>query len=92
MSTDTGDTPDSTAIHLTYEDERWVATDEGTNVSARGKTRTEALAALDAKLAGDSNTVPTEDPLFTAPSFSSGLDDTSVDVDAALDRTADVDR
>ncbi|WP_247729865.1 type II toxin-antitoxin system HicB family antitoxin [Halovivax limisalsi] len=92
MSTDTRDTPETTAIHLSYEDGRWVATDEATDVSARGETRIGALTALDAKLAGDSNTAPTEDPLFTAPSFSSGVTDTAADIDGALDRTIDPDR
>lgn len=87
MSTDT---PPSTKITLTFEDDHWIATDEHHDVVVEAPTREQALEALDVAVAvrtGEDTTaleIDAADPFFAAPTFSSGGADTSENVDEHL--------
>jgi acid phosphatase class B len=90
MSMNTG-SPTATDISLTYDEEgdQWRARDETRGVTVRASTRAAALDALDAAVANDGETDPhievdTDDPFFTAPTFSSGQPDVSRNVDEYL--------
>jgi hypothetical protein len=90
MSTDS-DGPTAKRITLLYDDdeEQWLARDEARKVTARSSTREGALEALDDAVVrattGDGEViVGSDDPFFTAPSFSSGQSDVSQNVDEYL--------
>ncbi len=90
MSTNTHG-PTVTDISLTYDEEadQWRARDEARGVTVRAATREEALDALDEAVANASETdrdieIDSDDPFFTAPTFSSGRSDVSRNVDEYL--------
>lgn len=86
MSTDT---PPTTKITLTYQDDHWVAEDVERGVSVEASTREDALAALDTAIErrrdqGEVSEISPDDPFFSAPTFSSGQSDVSENVDKHL--------
>jgi len=90
MSMDTGE-PTTTEISLTDDEdaEQWLARDEARGVTARGKSREDALKALNDAVArsvesGHEFEISSEDPFFAAPTFSSGRSDISENVDEHL--------
>jgi hypothetical protein len=90
MSTNS-DRPTTKRITLLYDDDenQWLARDETRKVTARSSTREGALEALDnaivrATTEDDEVVVDSDDPFFSAPSFSSGQSDVSQNVDEYL--------
>lgn len=90
MSTD-NDGPTAKRITLLYDDDegQWLACDETRKISVRSSTREEALEALHkavvrATTEGHEIVVDSDDPFFSAPSFSSGQSDVSQNVDEYL--------
>ncbi len=90
MSTNS-DRPTAKRITLLYDDDegQWLARDETRKVTARSSTREDALEALDkavvrATTEGHEIVVDSDDPFFSAPSFSSGQSDVSQNVDEYL--------
>ncbi|MFC6942699.1 hypothetical protein ACFQE8_22520 [Salinirubellus sp. GCM10025818] len=95
MSTNTG-SPATTRITLTYEegaddeDGYWIARDDKRGVTVQAPTREEALEALDEAVANRTGSaeheweIGSDDPFFSAPTFSSGQSDVSENVDEYL--------
>jgi hypothetical protein len=90
MSTNS-DRPAAKRITLLYDDEeeQWLARDETRKVTARSSTREGALEALDDAVVRATTgerevVVGSDDPFFSAPSFSSGRSDVSQNVDEYL--------
>jgi len=90
MNTDS-DRPTAKRITLLYDDdeEQWLARDEARKITARSSTREGALEALDDAVVrattGDGKPViGSDDPFFSAPSFSRGQSDVSQNVDEYL--------
>ena len=91
MRTNT-DVPTATKITLTYDDDNdyWVARDEKRDLTVQAATREAVLEALDEAVAThraeDENDVAidSEDPFFSAQTFSSGRSDVSLNVNEHL--------
>jgi len=76
------DEPPSTKITLTYEDGRWVARDERTGTARSGPSRSDALAALDAAIENETDSIDPEDPFWDAEPVAAG---TPTDVSGNVD-------
>lgn len=84
------ETPPSTEITLTFEDDHWIAKDEQRGVLVEAPTREQALKALDLAVASQTEEgapdqeIDPDDPFFAAPTFASGKTDVSENVDEYL--------